>query len=961
VATLRMQLLGPPRIEVAGAPLDVDTRKGVALLSYLAVTGRRQSREHLCGLLWPDSDPARARAALRRTLSVVQRATGSVLEVTGDHLGLTGDRSWCDVGDFRARRAETRGHGHPPDAVCPACIGPLEAAVALPAGPLLDGFTLRDSPAFGEWRYLEAEALRREHADCLDRLIRAFTRAGSFAAGTVAARERLALDPLHEQAHRQLMLLLTWSGHRTEAIRQYRACVAALRHELGVEPLDRTTQLYHAIVSGNAPPPPTSPAGDARPPPRIDPLPARLPLVGREREVAAVRAAHASVSEGGHLVVVTGEVGIGRTRLADELVSEVARSGGRTITVRCHPGEGDLPYGPIVALLRRALGRWPELWRALPEHDQVELAALLPELATVTDGSAPPTRDPTRATERFVSAVVRGLVAAVQEGEAAGVVLVDDGHHADEATLRVLRYLAHRLDEYPLCLALTWRTDDQRHARRLRALLAELGPQIPRTIVDPRRLTRVEVGEIADRLGRALDPAQLTRLAADTEGVPLIVEAYLRASTAPAGPRSSSRPVLPGDVREAFQPRLDALDGLTHQILTTAAVIGRSFDLETLVRASGRSEDEVVGAMDELVARGLIRETGETLATPPGGPVFDFSHQMLRALVEAATTSARRRLLHGRVADALTAPDRGVAAEELSGTIARHLAVAGRTAESAERHRIAGLRALRLHANAEALSHLDAALSYGHPRASELHAAVGDIHTLGGDYPAALAAYELAAATASGADAAAIDQRIAAVHLRAGDIDSATAHLDAALAVADVAPARRVRLLADASLVHLHAGAVEAAQALADEALATVDQDADALSGAQVHNLLGILARRSGRLDKAHQHLARSVSLSETVGGLDAQVASRNNLALVCSDAGDQAAAAAYLREALRRCTRLGDRHREAALHNNLADVLHRRGHDEEAMVELKRAVGLFAAIGRSDRLQPEIWKLQEW
>src|SRR6266542_4108291 len=192
---LRVALLGSPRIEVAGMPLRVDTRKAVALLAYLACSGRRHGRDQLAVLLWPDADDAHARAALRRTLSALNHALGSA-----------------------------------------ACAEPLRAAVALHRGDFLAGFSLRDAPEFEDWQLAEVEALRREQAGALQRLVEAYAVQGRWQAAIAGAERWLALDSLHEPAHRQLMRLYAWSGQRGAAMRQYRACVRVLDQELGVPP-----------------------------------------------------------------------------------------------------------------------------------------------------------------------------------------------------------------------------------------------------------------------------------------------------------------------------------------------------------------------------------------------------------------------------------------------------------------------------------------------------------------------------------------------------------------------------------------------------------------------------------------------------------------------------------------------------------------------------------------------------
>ena len=176
----RLYLLGPPRIERDGAPVMVDTAKAIALLAYLVLTETSQRRETLIGLLWPESDQAHGRAALRRTLSALNKALGGErLLADRDTVGLEpGARPWVDLLQFRARLAACKAHGHGAAAVCPDCLGPLGDAVALCGGDFLQGFSLRDSLGFDDWQYHQGEILRRELDGALDRLARGLAARG---------------------------------------------------------------------------------------------------------------------------------------------------------------------------------------------------------------------------------------------------------------------------------------------------------------------------------------------------------------------------------------------------------------------------------------------------------------------------------------------------------------------------------------------------------------------------------------------------------------------------------------------------------------------------------------------------------------------------------------------------------------------------------------------------------------
>jgi DNA-binding SARP family transcriptional activator len=239
------------------------------------------------------------------------------------------------------------------------------------------------------------------------------------------------------------------------------------------------------------------------------------------------------------------------------------------------------------------------------------------------------------------------------------------------------------------------------------------------------------------------------------------------------------------------------------------------------------------------------------------------------------------------------------------------------------------------------------------PAALTVHETVGDLYTLHGDYAKAIASYESASAESTGAARAAVEHKLANVFHRRGEWQEAERHYRAALLDAE-GPAFRARVSADWSLAVHRAGNRVHATRLAREALSLAERAHDDRALAQAHNILGILTGQSA-------HLERGLVIAERIGDANIRVAALNNLALTCGRAGDYSRAIALTETALAACREVGDRHKEAALHNNLADFLRAAGRGEEAMRHLKRAVALFAGIGEPGAMEPEVWKLVEW
>jgi tetratricopeptide (TPR) repeat protein len=299
---------------------------------------------------------------------------------------------------------------------------------------------------------------------------------------------------------------------------------------------------------------------------------------------------------------------------------------------------------------------------------------------------------------------------------------------------------------------------------------------------------------------------------------------------------------------------------------------------------------------------------------------------------------------------------------------------------AAEYFKIAGERARAVYANAEAVEHLRTALALGHPDAAGLHEAIGDLYTFLGMYGSALASYETAAALSAPDALAPLEQKLGGVYLRRGDWELAESHFQAALDSLTTVSSHdgeddrerskslqregvKARIYSDWSLAVRQRGQLERALSLATEALALAELAHDVQARAQVHNMLGILDAGQGNFAMAIRQLEESLELASSLPERSgARVAALNNLALTLGASGERSRAIGLAEEALSLAAIQGDRHREAALHNNLADLLHAAGRSEEALEHVKHSVTIYAEIGvEAGTVQPEIWKLAEW
>ncbi len=255
----KLFLFGAPRFERSGRRSEVSLHKATGLLVYLAVTKQVYSRDALATLFWPDSDQTSARASLRRTIYALGKTIGEgVFAFGADTIGLDPQVNlWIDLDIFQSLVRDCSSPDPSPDELSPECLARLAEATRLYSDEFLAGFTLRDSSAFDEWQFFQAEQLRQSLAQVLVRLIHTHEASGAFEPAILYARRWLALDPLHEPAHRKLMQLYNGSGQQAAALRQYQQCVKVLDEELHLPPQPETSELYERIRLDREPGPTT--------------------------------------------------------------------------------------------------------------------------------------------------------------------------------------------------------------------------------------------------------------------------------------------------------------------------------------------------------------------------------------------------------------------------------------------------------------------------------------------------------------------------------------------------------------------------------------------------------------------------------------------------------------------------------------------------------------------------------
>lgn len=309
---LALFLLGQPRIEREGETIEINRRKAVALLAYLAITAESHSRDVLATLLWPEYDQVAARVSLGTALLALNKALGRHwLDVERKTIGLNQSANiWVDVTHFCRLLAECQTHDHPPEKVCPACPTPLTEAVELYRDDFMAGFSLHDSANFDDWQLFQSEGLRRELVGALKKLVVCHSAREEFEPAIAYVRRWLALEPLHESAHRHLMRLYASTGQRAAALRHYQECAQLFGQEMGMTLQEATTQLYRDIKAGRSP---SLPSWSLPRPSHNLPI-QPTPFLGREKELTDI--ADRLQDPACRLLSLIGPGGTGKTRLA---------------------------------------------------------------------------------------------------------------------------------------------------------------------------------------------------------------------------------------------------------------------------------------------------------------------------------------------------------------------------------------------------------------------------------------------------------------------------------------------------------------------------------------------------------------------------------------------------------------------------------------------------------------------
>ena len=606
--------------------------RAIALLGYLVLhAGAAVSRQQLAGVFWPESTEPQARTNLRRELHLLRVivAADPSLVVSAATLAWV-DQPSCrvDVRTFVVARAAALADLAEGDRA--AFLGHAATAIEAYRGDLMPGL-------YDDWALDHRERLRQACVDLCEAAAAAWREAGDTAHAIDVARRRVQLDPLGEAGYRALMELQADSGDRAGAMGTYHRCAAMLEHELGVSPDAATTGVLERLLGRGRerePGVPAVPASGVSRRPGVS----RAQLVGRDGEVGALLDRWGRAVRGNRgLVVVSGEAGIGKSRLVAELTEVAAAEGALIASTRCFGSSGRLPLAPVAEWLRTA-----DLRAAADLVEPVwqrEVERLVPR-----SGSPGPGADGSRAMvdawqrHRFFEGLARATLASGRPT----LLVLDDLQWCDEETVAWLTFLLGFAEHARLLVAATVRAEELEENRGLQLALRALRAAGLVTEIALAPLGAAQTRELAESVrGRPLTAAFTTFLHAATGGYPFcIVEA---AGSLPDG--DADGVALPAATLDAVLGyRLEQASPAAREVAGLAAAVGRDFSLDLLIEASDLDAGALVRAVDELWRRRIVREQ-------PGG--YDFTHDLVRAAAYGRVSPAQRWLLHRRLAQGL--------------------------------------------------------------------------------------------------------------------------------------------------------------------------------------------------------------------------------------------------------------------------------------------------------------------
>lgn len=680
---LEIHLLGQPRFAFGRDPFKfASLPKALPLLAYLALHRQRPiSREKAAFTLWEDDSEDGARANLRRHLYHMQRALPPTPPDTPWIIADAESIQWnpaanasLDVGDFERLAASQSSAAE---------------AVEIYGGELLDGF-------YDEWLYPERDRLGNLYVSLLSDLVLRCRGERDLGRAAAYAQRILTHDPWREDTIRQLMAVRYEAGDRAGALAVYQQFDRRLREEMNVDPMPETASLRDIILRDEPLPAiagSSSVASDAA----GSPL---LPFVGRESEIDQLRMLWSRAARGrGCVVLIGGEAGIGKSRLAAEFALIAEAQGARVMTGATAYPEST-PFQAIAEALRSAAPLLssltvPTIWLGVAAQAVPELRARIADLPT------PPKVEPERERARLFEAFSTCLEALATPRPL--VVVLEDMHWAGQASIAALEFLGRRLSKHAVLVIATYREEEAPRAHPLRRMRRALQEEHILSTVTPRHLGREAVTNLMSRTpSLAARPAEFADVLLErSAGNPLFLNEVIRAFSEQKG-FDSAQP--PSSATQAIAMRVARLPETSRMLAEVAAIVGQGFDVDLVRDVTGWNENEVLDALSDLIDRHIVKDTGGR-----SGYAYAFAHHVVQSTIYAGVPEDIRVRRHRRVARVLgeSFTDRP---GRFAADVARHFDLGKEPDNAAAAYLEAGRQANDVYAYDEALAFIKKAL-----------------------------------------------------------------------------------------------------------------------------------------------------------------------------------------------------------------------------------------------------------
>ncbi len=692
------------------------------LACLLSSPGRRMGREQIMDALWPEADMETASSRLDRGVYSLRQilepalsrpALSHMLRIEREGLLLADQTQiWVDADAFEQLLilAHTTEDTDKAEKL-------LEEAATLYGGDFLP------EERFSEWAVPRREALQRSWLGLLLELADLRIAHTAYAHAIEPLDRLLASDPTNEAATQRLIISLAQLDRRGEALRAYHRFATALKRDYKVAPLSETRTLYEAVQHGETSISMTLPfqnpqrrqAGEDKLSPLRTTLPTRQsyqvhigrthssPLIGRDSELATMQqillatehetrglvsgrkkiaSLHPEGQKRPQCVLLVGEAGIGKTRLAEELSHEAQKRGWAVAWSRVYAQESGVPYRQWTEILRNVMahGQWQK--QEIARHPLVfqPLCTLLPELNDVLPQVVFPTPlSPEQEQLRLWEATLELLTMMSERVRL--LMVLDDFHWADASSSELFAYLVRRLHGRPIVMVGTYRDNELPPSNPLRPLLTDLQREQAIVHLPIQPLTDEQISSLVShvpRLPETMVPYIQTRAAGNpffaeelARSLEIVDASSLQAST--SSELDGAIHPLPDTIAAVLELRMGRLTSTCQRMLSNAAVLGGSFTFQVIsqMETGGANEDVILDQIEEAIQAGVLTEEGAGTRIS-----YHFWHPLLVSYLYEQLSAARRARLHRRAAEVLRNAHTGHE-EEIAATITNHLVEGG--------------------------------------------------------------------------------------------------------------------------------------------------------------------------------------------------------------------------------------------------------------------------------------------